>query len=127
MKAWGKAFTFVDQPGQFREPMAFVSVIPRDISSKKDLLQRLFEILQLPGYFGFNWDALNDCLCDFHWIKQTRIVILHEDLPKLDDQELRTYLDILMGAILHWRSGMGHSLEVVFPKDALSRVSAILA
>lgn len=35
---------------------------------KDTLLQRLSAALQLPATFGYNWDALADCLRDLGWL-----------------------------------------------------------
>ena len=87
------------------------------ICNKNELFEQLQEKLLLPDYFGYNWDALYDCLRDFHWIKQKKIALVHDDLPILDESELKTYLDVLMDAVLDWNEYEEHSLEVVFSED----------
>ena len=34
---------------------------------------------QFPNYFGMNWNALHDCLCDLAWLHFTNIVIIVDD------------------------------------------------
>ena len=44
-------------------------VIP-PVNSKRMLLVELSQKLQFPDYFGFNWDALYDLLCECYGIKE---------------------------------------------------------
>lgn len=88
------------------------------MSSKEDLFKQLNEKLELPDYFGFNWDGLSDCLRDFHWIEQQGIVLVHDDFPKLDKRELEIYLQVLVNAVQDWKEGDEHFLEVVFSEKA---------
>ncbi|MGW1917204.1 barstar family protein [Streptomyces sp. NPDC002076] len=37
------------------------------------------EALRLPGYFGWNWDACWDCLCDLHWLKAAHFLVTIDD------------------------------------------------
>ncbi len=101
---------------------AFVVKIPVGLASSEALLHALYEKARLPNYFGFNWDALSDCLRDLHWIEKHDIVLLHADLPALPSADLRTYLDVLAECVASWRPGEEHSLRVVFPTNALDQV-----
>lgn len=40
----------------------------KDVASKAQLLLVLAKSLELPSYFGGNWDALADCIEDDAWI-----------------------------------------------------------
>ena len=93
----------------------FVARIPADLSSKKALFFAMKKELQLPDYFGENWDALSDCLRDLSWIKQRRVELRHEDVPPLDPKDLATYLDILSDAVQDWKRSEDHELVVAFP------------
>ena len=44
---------------------AFIAWLPLNIHGKEELFIQLSNKLNLPDYFGFNWDALFDCLRDF--------------------------------------------------------------
>lgn len=88
------------------------------VREKQDLLNGIYWTLGFP-YFGFNWDALNDCLGNLDWIEKEKVVLVHEELPRLPDNDLRTYLEILESAIEAWRIDephvtAKHELEVVF-------------
>ncbi len=88
------------------------------IDSKSDLLEQLKTKLNFPDYFGYNWDALNDCLADFSWIEQKNITIVHTELPDLDNIDMSIYVRILTKQIDgwdKWENGKIHQLEVVFP------------
>jgi len=97
---------------------AFVVQIPAGLTSADALLQILFERARLPGYFGFNWDALSDCLRDLHWVACRQVVLWHADVPRLSREELRTYFDVLAECVASWAPGDAHSLKVVFPSAA---------
>ena len=74
--------------------------IPRGLRSKQKLLGVYADRLEFPGYFGWNWDALEECLRDLSWLPPGQaIVVVQEDLPFGDGENRQTYLDIL----LSWR------------------------
>lgn len=95
-------------------PNVFYAAIMRRIVGTMALFEELYDILKLPGYFGFNWDALYDCLCDFHWIEAHQIIIAHNVLPDLSTNDFKTYLGVLHDATEMWGSNKEHSLEVRF-------------
>jgi hypothetical protein len=119
-------FVFYANSPPFDEQQDFVAHIPKSIGDVKTLLDVLFEKLELPGYFGFNWDALSECLEDLSWLKQYRVVILHHDLPKLPKADLSIYLNILQECTRSWKPGEDHQLIVAFPKDCETEVLDIL-
>lgn len=131
-------------PFEFRDVRAedastgFVIRVPTHISSKADLMAGLATAGRFPHYFGRNWDSLLDCLRDFHWIEEKRIVIAHSDLPlQALPNECRTYLEILRDSVLDWtRHGdpdgnhpsmpPEHELLVLFPASLQSRAMDVL-
>lgn len=106
---------------------AWVARLPADLANKEDLWHALYERLCLPGYFGFNWDALSDCLRDLHWIGARTVMLVHDELPGLTPEECRTYLAILADAVDAWRSEEEHEFRVIFPTSARAKVTAMLA
>lgn len=104
----------------------FFCIISKEIDSKESLFNTLSRLLVFPNYFGSNWDALYDCLCDFHWISAYRVVIAHNILPKLSPAEMQIYLNILCDAIDVWQSDGGHLLEIQFRQDDESRVASFI-
>ena len=105
----------------------FIARMPGGITDVDALFSELVKNLSLPDYFGDNWNALSDCLCDFHWIPNHKIVILHEDLPTLSQEDLFLYLDVLRDAVEDWGNDDEHSLEVIFPEQSKSKVESILS
>ena len=116
-----KDFKFINSPQSFGSDTAFV-VHLSGINSKDELFKQLSVKLEMPNYFGYNWDALSDCLRDFHWIEQQKIILVHDDYPQLNEHELSTYLQVLFEAVQDWKEGEEHSLEVVFPESVRSLV-----
>ena len=61
-------FTF--GPGPRAAADEFVARVPAGMTTQPALLDSLFESQRFPDYFGFNWNALFDCLGDFSWLEQ---------------------------------------------------------
>lgn len=70
--------------------------------SKQALLEALAEALDFPAWFGGNWDALEDCLCDLSWRPAEGYVLLFDEVPAGDDG--RTLLEVLADAAGFWRA-----------------------
>jgi RNAse (barnase) inhibitor barstar len=107
---------------------ALIGVIPEGLSTVDALFQQIAEVLLFPPYFGGNWNALYDCLRDFHWVKACEIVLIHSKLPRLPQGELVVYLQVLRDAVADWKSNESHRLRVIFDKsderDVLAALSA---
>ena len=69
---------------------------------KQALMQRIAAALQFPGWFGANWDALEDCLGDLSWSKAGGHVLLFEGAADLPADERGILLDILASAAANW-------------------------
>jgi len=107
-------FTFVPDVRCFTPTDAFVARVAGDIRTSQQLFELFYQSLVLPGYFGFNWNALFDCLRDFHWVSERKVIIVHDDLPELEPSEMKIYLDVLHDAVVDWKPDEVHSLQVVF-------------
>lgn len=102
--------------------------VPAGITSKAVLMEALFEALKFPDYFGSNWDALWECICDFSWLPDGDVVLSHQDLPLSEDRaSLSTYLSILKDAVEKWSATGKRKLLVMFPADTESIVTSVLA
>ena len=111
----------------------FVAYIPINIATEEGLFAEFNKQLCFP-YFGFNWDALYDLLCDFHWITQAKIIIVHNDIPLLKDKEsFYIYIDLLFDAInawervdTTWENVLHHNLEVYFPIEFQEQINSCI-
>jgi RNAse (barnase) inhibitor barstar len=78
------------------DSIGFVVHIPKGIDDKQALLRLLSSKLNFPSYFGFNWDALDECLADLSWLQERSVIIWHEDVPLVSNPfEARRYLKVL--------------------------------
>lgn len=119
------AFVFDDNPSIRSD--AFVARVPNGVVSASALVEGLFECMGMPGYFGFNWNALSDCLRDMHWMKNHNVVMVHGDVPELSPRELREYLEVLHRCVGSWGPEEGHSLTVVFPGGARPHIEKLIS
>lgn len=120
-------FNFVHDVKQYDRADALIVRVTDEIATSKQLFQLFYDELGLPGYFGFNWNALRDCLRDFHGIKQKIIVVLHEKLPQIPNSEMPIYLDTLREAVISWTSDQKHTLVVIFSDSDRTNVEAFLS
>jgi hypothetical protein len=118
---------------------AFVFDVPCDLSTKAEVFTAFGEGLMAPnGYFGTNWDAFNDCLMDLQWITVREISLIHSELPKLTENELGIYLQVLVSASSEWEGEktdalaaqfeefVPHRLKVCFPACYKASISSVL-
>jgi hypothetical protein len=111
-------FLFVEKPAAYRDPEALVVHVPSAARGKEKLLGVLAKGLRFPKYFGWNWDALDECLRDLSWLGEVRkVTIVHLGLPFSPQAEyLALYIDLLAEAIAAQRnSTLPRELTVVFP------------
>lgn len=119
-------FRFFDSPPSYDAAEVFYVRVDPEISLSEELLKSLYYLLWFPGYFGFNWDALYDCLRDLGWIPCRKVVLVHETLPDLPEEDLKVYLEILRDSVLDWGGDQEHELEVFFRSADRCRVEKIL-
>ena len=101
-----------------------VARIPGNISDKQRLLEVIATELRFPKYFGFNWDALDECLADLSWLEEPGVYLWHDDIPLLSrPADARSYLRVLIGVM----NDPGKvKLHVSFPRSAKSRIRRFL-
>lgn len=129
-------FEFADLTAYTAPTNSFVLRVPIEIKFKVDLFGTLAREGKFPDYFGANWDALVDCLCDFSWISEKQIVMIHDDVPlRPNVGDCFNYLDSLRIAVDDWTKTKGttenkisvdHKLQVVFPVSAQNTVLNVL-
>jgi len=55
------------------------------VYGRDTLLHALYQACELPGWFGFNWDALLDCLTDWYWHPAAGHALVFRDLGLLEE------------------------------------------
>ena len=120
-----KNIKFLDNLKDYHSSDAFVAHLS-EVTGKDGLLKLMSLKLCFPAYFGFNWDALSECLKDFHWIKQKGIILVHDEIPHLEEKALEIYIQILVDALLDWKDDDEHYLEVLFPKSSETQIGQLI-
>ena len=77
------------------------------VYNKETLLHALYQNTPFPGYFGFNWDALQDILADFSWLEETPkgIVLVLKDSARFKAaaaEDWDTFVDIVKTVSATW-------------------------
>lgn len=117
---------FVENINKINTDEAFVANILGANERKEDLLNEMKEKFLFPDYFGNNWDALYDCLCDLTWINASKIILIHKEIPITDDKSLKVYLNILNDTIESWKTDTTKNFEIYFElKDKTIIVDAL--
>ena len=90
------------------------------VTGREAFLKRCAGKLQLPAYFGHNWDALHECLLDLagagspgavvHWRRGAA-------LAKRAPDAVKTALEILRETAIYWNS-TGRVFLVVVDRDS---------
>lgn len=78
---------------------------------KNALMKNIAAALQFPGWFGANWDALEDCLSDLSWLPAGGYVLVFEDARP--GEELGVLVDVLR-CVAEWWAGRGKTFVAVF-------------
>lgn len=85
------------------------------ITDKQGLLGAIAQVLQFPGHFGSNWDALADSLQDLSWLSWSALVIEARGwngFARAAADEAGTALDIARNAATYW-AGRGKTFIVL--------------
>lgn len=119
-------FKYEDKSVCYGKGAVFLARIDPNIADTDELLRSFYCLLWFPGYFGFNWNALYDCLRDLDWISENKVMIVHESLPGIPDSDLRIYLEVLKDCILDWVNDEKHQLEVYFNEKDQGEIERLL-
>jgi hypothetical protein len=99
----------------------FARVSLQGVAGKEGLLAAIAASLAFPGWFGANWDALEDCLTDLSWREAEGHVVVFTELAStaLDD-ELGILIDVLASSAEYWAArGKPFFAVLVDPERAL--------
>lgn len=119
-----RSFQFSDDIPADSNGSALIVRIPARLNRKRKLLAEYARQLRLPGYFGWNWDAFEECLRDLTWLEGiTQVTIFHRDVPFANSPDLQEiYLSILRDRVREHFPG-SKPVAVVFPVAAQRQLS----
>ncbi|MFJ7735717.1 barstar family protein [Lysinibacillus sp. NPDC097287] len=86
-------------------------------TDKQSLFEEFSRKLNFPDYFGYNWDAFEECFTEFGWPESNKYVLFIKDFDMIclhDEEELDTFLECLDSAIKEWIIERDHG-AVIFP------------
>ena len=89
-------------------------------AGKAELLDRFAAAPHFPAWFGYNWDALADLLCDLSWLPASpRHLVLsgQAELQAADPESHSILFEILDDSIAYW-SGTATPLSVTIEGGA---------
>jgi hypothetical protein len=123
-------FQFVEDTATWTVANSLIARVPRTARGKQKLLGVLANRLHFPRYFGWNWDALEECLRDLNWLADAKqIAIVHAAVPLSPrGDQLQTYLGVLAGAV-EFRSNATEppKLIVVFPAECRAEIETAMS
>lgn len=77
------------------------------VHNKTTFLQTIAGAMAFPSYFGQNWDALFDSICDLSWAPASGYVLLYDHVilfAQAHPDEWATARDILSDAAASWQA-----------------------
>ena len=75
--------------------------------TEDDLFHEISASFQFPWYFGENWAALDECLCDLEWLSFKRIFLIISDFSKMfkgNTNLQKILIKYLECAVEYWES-----------------------
>lgn len=118
-------FIFRKKIVEVKNDLDFYCCVKNDIKTKEELFYTLDNQFKFT-VFGWNWDALNDALCDLEQITQKKIILMHEKIG-LDNLTLSIYLSCLVTAVLIWeKNSYKHIFMPIFLEDDKEEIIKIL-
>jgi RNAse (barnase) inhibitor barstar len=94
------------QAAAARAKFAFFHIEGKNIARKEQLLNHVATALRFPGYFGENWDALEECLTDMEWVDAPGYMIYFDHIDGLltaHPDQFETFVEICRDAVRSWK------------------------
>ena len=110
----------------YEQTNVFIAHMSEDVSTEEALFRDLKDKLHFPHYFGFNWNSVWDCLRDMSWITERGVIIVHKELPFVDDSILKAYIKLLVDASLDWKPGEAHFLKIYFSERDRAKIGNMM-
>ena len=67
-----------------------------------NFIEECYVKLKFPDYFGFNLDALQDCLLDFSWLEESTIIIIIDSVSLSSESNLHDYVSLFCEVEKRW-------------------------
>ncbi|MBD1825642.1 barstar family protein [Cyanobacteria bacterium FACHB-DQ100] len=86
----------------------------RKIASKEEFLREVAEAMDFPTYFGYNWDAFDECIRDLNWLPAQKYIVIYDRpdiFARAQPEQWQIAQEILQSAAHHWQES-GRLMEV---------------
>jgi RNAse (barnase) inhibitor barstar len=90
------------------------------VINKDTLLHAIYQSCEFPKTFGFNWDALVDCLSDFAWAEAKGYALILKQpalLKARAPEDFATLLDVMQAVSERW-AREGVPFKLVLPHES---------
>ena len=84
----------------------FFHIDGNEVKTKAEFFQASAQMMNLPDYFGDNWDAFSDCINDLSWLSADGYILLYtqpDHFAHSDPSEWSIALDIFQEAVESWQ------------------------
>lgn len=78
----------------------------KEISTKEAFLSKAAQAMKFPEYFGYNWDAFDECITDLEWCPAQKYALVYDQpdiFAKADPIGWKIARDILEAAVEYWQ------------------------
>jgi len=76
------------------------------IVDKQSFLKEFAVKMRFPDYFGYNWDAFDECITDLEWLNQNGFIIFYKNFNKFkinQPEDWKIATDVLLEAVEYWK------------------------
>ena len=93
----------IDQPVQNSKLQGIVTQLGyeyiylngEEINTSSDFWTQIQDRMNFPSYFGFNWNAVFDCITDLSWYKSKHFFIYYEKFSSFAEQDGEQFVSAL--------------------------------
>lgn len=107
------------------EPFFIQTFDSTKMQSKNDVFCEMATKLKFPDYFGYNWDALEECLADLEWCEADGYVFVFEGAEQILSsslEALKIFFDILNEVGKGWTEELHEEEELPIPFHVILQV-----